>query len=218
MKGLLVKDFKLMMLQKNFLLLILAIVIGMMISSDDMVIPIGYLSFIASLFTVSTISYDDSDNGNAFLFTLPVTRNNYVIEKYFLGLLFGCIAWILATVLGIIVTVSKDILPVTDLVQSSLIILPMMIVAQAIMLPFRLKYGGDKGSIAMIGAFGTLAVISIVIEKGAEAIFKVDLISLLDNLPTVSMGVFLAIVIIVSLLMLLVSMKISLSIMNKKEF
>ena len=98
MKGLLVKDFKLMMLQKNFLLLILAIVIGMMILSDDMVFPIGFLSFIASLFTVSTISYDDFDNGNAFLFTLPITRNNYVIEKYFLGLLFGCIAWILVSV------------------------------------------------------------------------------------------------------------------------
>lgn len=218
MKGLLVKDFKLMMLQKNFLLLILAIVIGMMILSDDMVFPIGFLSFIASLFTVSTISYDDFDNGNAFLFTLPITRNNYVIEKYFLGLLFGCIAWILATVLGIIVTVSKDILPVIDLVQSSLIILPMMIVVQAIMLPFQLKFGGDKGRIAMIGAFGALAVISIVIVKGAEAIFKVDLISLLDNLPTVSMGVFLAITIIIALLMLLISMKISLSIMNKKEF
>lgn len=218
MKGLLVKDFKLMMLQKNFLLLILAIVIGMMILSDDMVFPIGFLSFIASLFTVSTISYDDFDNGNAFLFTLPITRNNYVIEKYSLGLFFGCIAWILATVLGIIVTVSKDILPVTDLVQSSLIILPMMIVVQAIMLPFQLKFGGDKGRIAMIGAFGALAVISIVIVKGAEAIFKVDLISLLDNLPTVSMGVFLAITIIIALLMLLISTKISLSIMNKKEF
>lgn len=218
MKGLLVKDFKLIMLQKNFLLLILAIVIGMMILSDDMVFPIGFLSFIASLFTVSTISYDDFDNGNTFLFTLPITRNNYVIEKYFLGLLFGCITWISATVLGIIVTVSKDILPVTDLVQSSLIILPMMIVVQAIMLPFQLKFGGDKGRIAMIGAFGALAVISIVIVKGAEAIFKVDLISLLDNLPTVSIGVFLAITIIVALLMLLVSMKISLSIMNKKEF
>ena len=152
------------------------------------------------------------------MFTLPITRNNYVIEKYFLGLLFGCIAWILATVLGIIVTVSKDILPVTDLVQSSLIILPMMIVVQAIMLPFQLKFGGDKGRIAMIGAFGALAVISIVIVKGAEAIFKVDLISLLDNLPTVSMGVFLAITIIIALLMLLISTKISLSIMNKKEF
>ena len=218
MKGLLVKDFKLMMLQKNFLLLILAIVIGMMIFTDDVVFPLGFLSFIASLFTVSTISYDDFDNGNAFLFTLPITRNNYVIEKYSLGLLFGCIAWILATVLGIIATVLKDTLPVSDLVQSSLIILPMMIVVQAIMLPFQLKFGGDKGRIAMIGAFGALAVIALVIVKGAEAIFKVDLISLLNNLPTVSMGVLIVITILIALLMLLISMKISLSIMNKKEF
>ena len=91
MKGLFVKDLKLMMLQKNFLLLILAIVIGMMIFTDDVIFPLGFLSFIVSLFTVSTISYDDFDNGNAFLFTLPITRNHYVSEKYFLGLLLGCI-------------------------------------------------------------------------------------------------------------------------------
>lgn len=72
--------------------------------------------------------------------------------------------------------------------------------------------------IAMIGAFGGLAVITLVIVKGAEAIFNIDLVSLLDNLPTVSMGVLIAIAIIIALLMLLVSMKISLSIMNKKEF
>ena len=84
--------------------------------------------------------------------------------------------------------------------------------------PFQLKFGGDKGRIAMIGAFGGLAVITLVIVKGAEAIFNIDLVSLLDNLPTVSMGVLIAIAIIIALLMLLVSMKISLSIMNKKEF
>lgn len=219
MKGLLVKDFKLMMLQKNFLLLILAIVIGMMIFTDDVVFPLGFLSFVASLFTVSTISYDDFDNGNAFLFTLPITRNNYVIEKYFLGLLVGGIAWILATVLGIVATVlTIHTLPVAELVQSALIILPILIVVQAIMLPFQLKFGGDKGRIAMIGAFGVLAVISIVIVKGAEAIFNVDLVSLVDNLRTISMGVLITIIIIIALLMLLVSMKISLSIMNKKEF
>ena len=91
-------------------------------------------------------------------------------------------------------------------------------VIQAIMLPFQLKYGGDKGRIAMIGAFGALAVIALVIVKGAETIFHVDLVSILDNLPAVSMGVFIAATIIIALFMLLVSMKISLSIMNKKEF
>lgn len=218
MKGLFVKDFKLMMLQKNFLLLILAIVIGMLLFTDDVVFPLGFLSFIVSLFTVSTISYDDLDNGNAFLFTLPVTRNNYVTEKYSLGLLFGCAAWILATVLGLTAAVLKNTLPVSELLQSSLIILPMMIVVQAIMLPFQLKFGGDKGRIAMIGTFGALALIALVIVKGAETIFNVDLIRLLENLPTVSTGVLIAVIVIISLLILLVSMKISLSIMNKKEF
>lgn len=109
MKGLFVKDLKLMMSQKNFLLLILAIVIGMMIFTDDVIFPLGFLSFTVSLFTVSTISYDDFDNGNAFLFTLPITRNHYVSEKYFLGLLLGCIAWVLATILGIITTIERCI-------------------------------------------------------------------------------------------------------------
>lgn len=220
MQGLFVKDFKLIMLQKNFLLLILAIVIGMMIFTDDVVLvfPVGFLSFIVSLFTVTTISYDDFDNGNAFLFTLPITRNQYVIEKYFLGLLLGCIAWALANILGIIATVLKGTLSVADLLQNSWTILPIMIVVQAIMIPFLLKFGGEKGRLAMIGAFGVLAVIALVVVKGAEAIFDVDIVSLLDNLPTVSMGVFITITIIIALLIMLISMKISLSIMNKKEF
>lgn len=218
MKGLLAKDLKLMMLQKNFLLLILAIVIGMMVFTDDVVFPLGFLSFVVSLFTVSTISYDDFDNGNAFLFTLPITRNNYVVEKYFLSLLFGCIAWILATVLGVIATLLKGTLPITDLMPISLIILPIMIVIQAIMLPFQFKFGGDKGRIAMIGAFGALAVIALVIVKGAKAIFNIDLVNIVDTLPTVSMGALAIIAIIVALLLLFISMKISLSIMNKKEF
>lgn len=218
MKGLLAKDLKLMMLQKNFLLLILAIVIGMMVFTDDVVFPLGFLSFVVSLFTVSTISYDDFDNGNAFLFTLPITRNNYVVEKYFLSLLFGCIAWILATVLAVIATLLKGTLPIKELVQISLIILPIMIVIQAIMLPFQFKFGGDKGRIAMIGAFGALAVIALVIVKGAKAIFNIDLVNIVDTLPTVSMGALAIIAIIVALLLLFISMKISLSIMNKKEF
>lgn len=218
MKGLFIKDFKLLKLQKNFLLLILAIVIGMMAFTDDVVFPLGFLSFVVSLFTVSTISYDDFDNGNAFLFTLPVTRNDYVIEKYFLGLLFGGIAWILATALGVLTTVLKGTLPVTELILASLIILPIMIVIQAIMFPFQLKFGSDKGRVAMIGAFGALAVIALVIVNGAKAVFNIDLVNILDTLSTVSMGTLGVIAVIIAFLLFLISMGISLSIMKKKEF
>ncbi len=66
MTGLLVKDFKLMATQKNFFLVILLIVIGMISFTEDVSFPLGFLTFALSLFTLSTISYDEFDNGYAF--------------------------------------------------------------------------------------------------------------------------------------------------------
>lgn len=218
MKGLFIKDCKLMMLQKNFLLLILTIVIGMMVFTDDVLFPLGFLSFIALLFTVSTISYDDFNNGNAFLFTLPITRKNYVVEKYVLGLLFGCITWIFVTILGLILTLLKDSLPVVDLVQSAFLILTMMIMLQAIMIPFQFKFGGDKGRIAMIATFSALTVILLAIVKGSDILFHIDLLRLLGSLPSIGKGVLILIMLFIALLMTLFSMKISCNIMNKKEY
>ena len=89
MKGLLIKDFKLMKEQKNFLLIILIITIGMSLFTNDLSFALGFLTFIVSLFSLSTTSYDEFDNGNAFLFTLPITRSKYVIEKYYLSMILG---------------------------------------------------------------------------------------------------------------------------------
>ena len=217
MKGLFVKDLKLMMLQKNFLLLILAIVIGMMIFTDDVIFPLGFLSFIVSLFTVSTISYDDFDNGNAFLFTLPITRNHYVSEKYFLGLLLGCMAWVLATVLGIITTVLKDTLPITDLVQSSLMILPIMIVVQAIMLPFQLKFGAEKGRIALIAVFMAVFVVVYGLAKALDANIM-NLNRLIETGQKLGTAGVAAVIALIAVAALVVSAGISTRILSKKEF
>ena len=42
MKGLLVKDFKLMKLQKNFFLLIVVIAVSMIAFTDDVTFPVGF--------------------------------------------------------------------------------------------------------------------------------------------------------------------------------
>ena len=70
MKGLLIKDYKLILNQKNFFCLMIALSVGMLLFSDDVIFPLGFLIFVISLFTISTISYDDYNNGYAFLFTL----------------------------------------------------------------------------------------------------------------------------------------------------
>ncbi len=217
MKGLLIKDFKIMSLQKNFFVLIFAIVLGMMILNEDVAFPLCFFSFIMSLFVLTTISYDDFDNGNAFLFTLPITRKMYVNEKYILAILLGGGSWILSIILAAIVLTVKANLPISDLITIAFLILPIIILMQAVMIPFQLKYGGEKGRIAMIGTFGALGVIGIILVKGAKSLFNIDLINVFNTLSTLDMSILILIVLIISLICLFVSLKVSIVIMKRKE-
>lgn len=217
MKGLLVKDFKLMKGQKNFFFIIIAISVGMAAFSDDLSFMIGFFSFVLSLFTLSTISYDEFDNGNAFLFTLPISRTNYTIEKYCLALLLGGGAWVLAMILAMAFGILRGTASVSDIAMAAVMILPALIAIQAVMIPFQLKFGGEKGRIALIGAVGLLFVIGVVGVKAAE-MFGIDLADIVSCLPVVSMGVMVTALITLAAILLLVSMKISITIMKNKEF
>ena len=67
MKGLLIKDLKLMKNNgKNLLLVFLIIGTMMGIMTKELYAAVGYVTFIFTLFTVSTISYDEYDNGIRF--------------------------------------------------------------------------------------------------------------------------------------------------------
>ena len=220
MKGLLIKDFKLMMIQKNFFILILAIAMGMMIFSEDIIFPLGFLSFVVSLFTINTISYDDFDNCNAFLFTLPISRKIYVKEKYSLGLISGCSAWAFATMLGLITKCFKPEFPMSlaDLFLLALAILPMVFIILSVMLPFHLKYGSEKGRLALIGAFALLAIIGVGINEGMKLLFNFDILEWLNTLQSLEFGTVVFIEFIISLIILVITLNISQSIMRKKEF
>ena len=82
MKGLLIKDLRLMKNMGNSLAIILLVAVGMSFYISDMSFIVIYMAIIGTSFTSSTISYDEFDNGNAFLFSLPVSRKDYVLEKY----------------------------------------------------------------------------------------------------------------------------------------
>lgn len=217
MKGLLIKDFKIMALQKNFFVLIFAIVLGMTILNEDVAFPLCFFSFIMSLFVLTTISYDDFDNGYPFLFTLPITRKMYVKEKYLLATLLGGGSWLFSIILAAMVSTVKASLPISDLIMIACLILPFIILMQAVMIPFQLKYGGEKGRIAMIGTFGALGVIGIIMVKGAKSLFNIDLINVFNTLSTLNMSVLILIALIFALICLFVSLKVSITIMKCKE-
>ena len=213
MKGLLIKDFKLLKVQKNSFLLILCIAIGMEIftNSTSSSFIIGYLSFVATLFTLS------SSNGNAFLFSLPITRKSYVIEKYGFGMIMGSSFW----AFGTLIVILKEIIAMKyvsiDTIMAAFIILPIVFSVLAIMLPFQLKFGGEKGRIAIICTLVIVFLMGIVITKVSNA-FHINLSFLFHQIATLNRAVLILAIIGFTILMLSISYRISLSIMKKKEF
>lgn len=217
MKGLLIKDFRLMKGQKNFFFVIVVISVGMAAFSEDLSFMMSFLPFVLSLFTLSTISYDEFDNGNAFLFTLPVSRAGYTIEKYCLALLLGGGAWVLSVLLAMGAVILRETASLSETVMMAVMMLPPLIVIQAVMIPFQLKFGGEKGRIALIGVFGLLSVIGIAAVK-ATRMFGIDIEDMLGILSAASMGTIVAALMVIAVILLLISVKISISIMKNKEF
>ena len=84
MKGLLTKDFRILAGQKRYFTIIILIALIFLCSGQPAQIIVGYCTMFGMLFTVNTISYDEFDHGYLFLFTLPVSRKDYVLENMYL--------------------------------------------------------------------------------------------------------------------------------------
>ncbi|OUQ07144.1 MULTISPECIES: ABC-2 transporter permease [unclassified Thomasclavelia] len=219
MKGLLIKDFKLMLNQKNFFILIVLILGATACFLDfDYYFLIGYFMFICSLFTISTISYDEFDNGNAFLFTLPFSRSRYVEEKYCFGILAGTCSWFLSFVITTIIQmINFNNFIFSDWMLSTLVMLPIMFVMLAILIPFQLKYGSENGRIAIIIFLGGGFVVCYLLAN-LLAQSQINFNSLISFINNVDPLIILLIIFAICLAILFVSMKISKRIVLKKEF
>ncbi len=217
MKGLLIKDFKLLKNQRNFFVLIIIAALVMDSSLGDTTVIIGYLTFIGSLFTLSTISYDELDNGYPFLFSLPVTRKDYALEKYLFGFLFSTGVWLFGILIALCVSLMRNKTLDSDFFLSALAFLPIFLMLLALMLPLQLKFGGEKARIVILIIGAGVFAVSFFGIKLAKNI-GLDISALANNMSQIHIGVLLSAAILVALLSLLISTRISVRIMNKKEF
>lgn len=217
MKGLLIKDFKLMLMQKSFFIIIIVVACLISISSQDPIFMIGFITLILSLFTVSTISYDEFDNGYPFLLTLPFSRKTYVLEKYVYGLILGTGGWIVSVMICSLMLIVQGKPVTSDMLIGAFVILPMFLVIESLMIPVHLRFGGEKGRYALIACAGVLVVIGFVVMKIVE-IFHIDVLPLILAIDALGPVIFMMILLMIGFLVMLVSLKVSLSIMNKKEF
>lgn len=218
MKGLLIKDLKLMKNQGWFFIMIVLISIGCAASMRSPFFAMGYATSLISVFSVSTIGYDEYDNGMLYLFTLPISRKLYVKEKYVYAILVTVVALIAAIGISAGVAFAMHLnYPIEEwlgIISSSVFIVSLII---SIILPVRMKFDTEKNKMAILIAIGVVALVAVGIVKIAEML-NVDLEAFLDEVLFGSPVKMLLIVIGVGIILVVVSYLISVKIMEKREF
>ena len=217
MKGLFVKDIELMKQQKQFFILVvvMGVILNLAGGSGSVSFATGYFTIVTAIFAITTISYDEFDNGLAFLMTLPVTRKQYVAEKYLLGAGLTAVAWGIATITGVICKGVAELQGcLSETIIGSLIDIPLALLMLAVSLPLVIHFGAEKGRyIAMVMWAIIFAVVYILIKTMGLSADAVD-----EWLNGLNRGMVLAGVVLFTVIVYMGSFGIGVRLMEKKEF
>lgn len=219
MKGLLIKDYEL--LKGNFKVVgaaFLMAVLFMFTVDNGLIFVMYYMTMMSGFLVLSTLSYDDFDNGMGYLMTLPVTRKTYVLEKYFFGM--GCVGvgWVVSAVLSLTMKIIKyPELGWDEWLLNLFCTILVFGVIIAVMIPIQLKFGSENMRIILIGIMLLIMGAGYLLYKIGMAV-GVDFRAAEAYIESLSGYVIIAAVLLVAGVSLTVSCKISENILDKKEF
>lgn len=218
MKGLLIKDIKLMLGQKKFFLVVVGMGIFFMFSNANPVSGVSYITMLLSIFTLSTISYDEFDNGMAFLMTLPIERKTYALEKYVFAGLVSLISAVgtslLAFVLGEVMDVPVDM---AEVIGVACVIVLLSWLMLSVTIPLQIKFGSEKGRFAMILAMGIIFGTVFALAKGLSSA-GADMSGVILFLDSLEVWQLVLGAVLVTALIFVISYISCIRIINKKEY
>lgn len=175
MKALFIQDFRYMLTQKSFLVLIALVGIVLALTqNDNYIFVIGYLGFMGMITGMMSVTMDDQSNGLTFLFSLPIDRRVYVREKYIFIVLMGVSFSIFATALCLLFRMFAEYkAPLDEILATSLGTLFVMLLFVCFMLPLQLKFGAERARLASfiaIGLFFAAVIVAGLVINFADAL------------------------------------------------
>ncbi len=222
MKSLLVKDF--LLLSKEYKILLSLFVLSLVLSIKlPTVLSFLVFWFVISVFSVNITLNDDFDNFDAFVLTMPIKKEKYVIEKYiFFGITVFTVFFIsvlLTAIRFFILNNNSDSL--VKFSNNFILILLLLFITVSyavILLPVRLKFGIEK-SRCILYSLLTLLIIAIIyyINKVEEIeVLKKITVSTVEN--RIIYPQFLLYLCILVCFLIILSLVLSILIIRKKEF
>ena len=168
MKGLLLKDFYLIMKYCRMQLFAVVLFAGASLFYDNSFFRI-YPCLFAAMIPVMLYSYDEREKWCSYSQTLPVSKAQYVSGKYLLGLV---IVFVIDVVIGVAQGFRKAASfsePVSEAFTMAELFLGGL-VTLSLLLPFLFKFGAEKGRIAYVIVICAVCAFVVGMEKSIEPI------------------------------------------------
>lgn len=216
MKGLLIKDILNM---KNYmkqlvLVLIFFIAYGIFLKNGTFVGTM--ITLMLSMQVITTMSYDEYAKWDKYALTMNINRKDIIISKY----IFFTISIIIGIVVGITTSIAINQIAKLDtgmneIIVTSIVVPCVFAILFSIIIPVVFKTGVEKGRIVMMLILFIPAILVGAIVKISEKA-NITMLSL-SNLEILMKFGVLGLVLL-TILAVFISYKVSLSIYNKKEF
>ena len=220
MKGLMIKDFRIIMNQKRFIVLYLFIALILSFSMDYTFI-VSYVPMVSTILALSTISYDYNDNGLSFIMTLPNKPGDYAGAKYIFSMLAVTFMWLVSIVIQIIaIMIQKTDVVTSEVIMTDALMLPMFLLILAVMLPIELKYSPEKARVVLFIIFGVVMLIVLGGKSIAESLSSSGIVNvekIVAGFQNINGSVLVIAAYAVCIIVLSISMMISIRIMQNKE-
>lgn len=185
MLGLIKKDLLLMKTNAKSLLVIFIIYLLMTINGNfDIVVMFPLFMFVL---LISTFGYDEYNNWDAYVNTLPVGRKNIILSKYLTSIILLMCSSIVSCIVAYVLTFFYDKIDLSKSLSYVGGCLCGMLIAISLMYPLIFKYGSQKGRIAgfvfiagsgfLLGILSKIKIFSTIMDS-FEAYFLIAFILL----------------------------------------
>ena len=218
MKGLFMKDLGLVKGQKQFFGIILIMMMIFMTAYTNFAFIMAYITIMIGVLTLNTISYDEFENGMGYLFTLPVSRKEYVAEKYLFSIVTTLPGLAAVSVFSFVFSRIREIeFSVGEWALSVVISFLLVTVVLAVIIPLQLKFGADKSRVALMIVWGGGIMAVYLGIKACEA-WGIDWKAAIDWICGMKPAATLAGITVICGLLMVGSYLISLRLLEKREF
>lgn len=140
---------------------------------------------------------------------MPIKKSSFVLSKLFFAFVFGLVG---SVCLFVQLVIKNEVL-IDNIIFISLITLVASVLISAIQLPFILKYGAEKGRLIMVITYFTVFALSSFLKEKSDLLTNVMEFFLKNSMAMIFIGM-----VCVSIVIIGIAIKISILIMEKKEY